>query len=491
MDDMLSAFDSFFIHLESPRTPMHMGSIGIFEGEPLRAADGRIRIDEVRAVIEQRLDRVPKLRRRPGPAPMFVLPRSWEDDPAFDITRHVRQAALPGPGSEEQLLDLCAEILSWPLDRSHPLWEMWFVEGLEGGRVAVLEKLHHAVADGLASVELAAVLLDMTRHVPAPPTRAQWQPRRASGTGRRAAHDLACMAARTRRGATTLAGGLRHPRRALGRAAEAADGMRSLFAPSPLAPGSSINMPIGPHRRIAVVRQSLAQLHIVERGAGVTLNDVLLTAVGGGIRMLLEARAEPLHELQVLVPVGLAHAGDGSLGNKVSAMVVRVPLDEPDPGAALRRTAAAVRDCKRHHQAQGAAALLSALDLLPQPGIAAVAQVVQHQPFVNLVVTNVPGPKGSLYAMGARMLEAIPIVPIAGNLSIGIAAFSYHGRLGIGIFADRDRCPDVALVARGMERTFSALVRRARRGSPGAPMRPGPLPARLPAGAAHATGATG
>ena len=462
MGELLTPLDSLFVRLESPRTPMHMGSIGIFEGGPLTGPDGCVRIEELRRRTEERLPLVPKLRRRLSSSPFLVLPRQWEDDPAFDVTAHVRQAAVPPPGTEEQLFELCAEILSWPLDRRRPLWELWLVEGLADGRVVVLEKLHHSVADGLGGVELAAILLDLRRHQPGPVVRPErWRPQSPPGMAELVAGDVLALTRRAAGRALRLAGDLARPRRAVARATAATDGLRSLFVPTPLAPKCSLNTAVGRRRRVAVVRQRLAALHVVEQWAGVTLNDVLLAGVVGGMRALHDARGEPLHDLQVMVPVGYGHDGD-PLGNNVSTMVVRLPLDVIDPLACLQRVAAVTRAGKRHHQAQGAAVLVSALGVGLQPGIGAVAGLVQHQPFVNVVVTNVPGPSASLYAMGSRMLEAFPIVPIAGNLSVGVAAFSYHGQLGIGILADRQSCPDVATLADGMEESFRVMVRAAR-----------------------------
>ena len=469
MSTALSPLDSLFLHLESPRTPMHMGSIGVFEGAPLTDADGRVRIEELRRRVDTRLRLVPKLRQHLSSSPLMLLPRRWEDDPAFDIAAHVRQAAVPSPGSDAELLELSAEILSWPMCRARPLWELWVIEGLAGGRIAVLEKLHHSVADGLGGVELAAVLLDLERHPrPAAGEPEAWHPRRGTGLARLVAEDMASMAhdAGSRMG--HRAAGVLHPRRVLCGAQSVVDGLRSLLTPAAaLAPRCSLNAGVGRRRRVAVVRQRLASLRTVERWAGGSVNDVLLTAVAGGVRALHLARREPMHDLQVLLPVGTGHHGDLALGNAVSAMVVRLPLDEADPLACLRRVAAATASAKRHHQAAAATALIGELGLGLQPGIAAVAAVIHRQPFVNLVVTNVPGPDDSLYAMGARMLEAIPIVPIAGNLSMGVAAFSYHGQFTVGILADRDRCPDVDVMARGMDHTFRVLVRRARAASAG------------------------
>ena len=457
LPDVLHGLDSLFLHLERPRTPMHSATIGLFEAAPLCDADGRLRIEELRARTARRLARAPRLRQRARRALLGVAPSTWEDDPRFDIEAHVRQAALPPPGTEEQLLELCAELLSWPLDPRRPLWEMWFLEGVGGGRVAVLEKVHHALADGLSDVALAGLLLDLS---PAPPPddETPWAPEPPMSVGRRLGGALAARATAEARRATAHLATLAHPAAALRDLGAVADGMASLISPSMLAPRSSLNAPIGLHRRLATARASMASVEALAHRTGTTVNDVLLTAVAGGMRDLLAGRGEAPAGLQVLVPVGAPVTRTGRLGNDVSAMVVRLPLDEADPRRLHRAVATVTARAKRHHQARAGSVVVSALDLLSEPMVGMAARLVQHQPFVNVVVTNVPGPPVPLYAMGSRLLEAIPVVPLAGNLSVGVAAVSYDGTLVVGLHADRDRCPDLAVLAAGIDRTFAALL---------------------------------
>jgi WS/DGAT/MGAT family acyltransferase len=457
----LTALESLFLRIESPRTPMHMMTIAVFEGAPLTGPDGRLRIGELRAHTDARLHLVPRLRQRVHSAPFGLLAPVWEDDPAFDIARHLRQAAVPPPGSRRELLALCAELVSWPLDREHPLWELWFVEGLHGGRVAVVEKLHHAVADGLAGVELASVLLDLERHAPEP-TAEPWRPEVPArfpslrfDVGRAGA-----MVGDMVRGALTTA---RHPGRAWQRATTVAEGAASLFGPGVVAPRHTVNAPVGLHRRLAVVQEPLAELRRVERVTGATVNDQLLAAVAGGVRQWLERRGEQTagRTLQVLVPVGFEHGGTGGLGNHVAGMLVRLPLDQDDAARLLAEVSVALRRRKALHQADAAGLLVESLELAPQPLLEAAAHVVHHQPFINLVVTNVPGPQVPLYSMGARMLEAFPFVPVAGNLAVGVAAFSYAGHLGVGIVGDRDAVPDLDVLTGAISATFRAIRRLA------------------------------
>ena len=456
--DVLTPLDASFLAMESGHTPMHMGSIGIFEGGPLHDARGCLRLDEVRAEVESRLHLVPKLRKRVRLPLVGESAPVWVDDPDFDIAAHVHQAALPEPGDEAQLLDLCARLMSCPLDRGRPLWDIWLIDGLEGGRVAMLEMLHHSVADGLAGVELATVLLDLEPRAPAPHPSDGWRPapppRRMAVT----VDGLADWADAIWRLTVDGFSALRHPSRAGHLVARYVGAFASLL-PRP-ASDYSLNVPVGFDRRAVAVRHSLHELRRAEHHLGVTLNDLLLTAIASGVHDLLTARGEPTEGrlLQVLVPVGSDHHDDHRLGNEVSAMVVRLPIGAAPAAERLREVARAERSSKDRDQASATHLLLSSLDALPPAAVAAASHLVHHQPFVNLVVTNVPGPDVPLYVLGARMLEAIPLVPLAGNLSVGVAALSYDGQLAIGILADPHACPDVDVLARGVDRCFNELV---------------------------------
>lgn len=255
-------------------------------------------------------------------------------------------------------------------------------------------------------------------------------------------------------------GALCHPLRTVGDTARLADALGTLLTPISIAPKTSLNAPVAHGRKFTVVRQRIDELGRVERRFGVRLNDILLSAVAGGVHCLLSARGERVdgQSVQALVPVGIDHHGDHRLGNRVSAMLVRLPVGSTGPVARLWEVAGATSRCKRHHQALAGELLVGMLDPLPQPAIEAVTRLVHHQPFVNLVVTNVPGPDVPLYAMGARMLEAFPIVPLAGNLSVGVAALSYDGQLTLGLLADRDSCQDLDVLREGIEHSFSQLI---------------------------------
>ncbi len=451
---------------------MHMGSIGIFEGTPLRAEGGAIRTEALRTEIGSRLHLVPKLRRRVRFTPLGMASPVWVDDVAFDIAHHVREVALPQPGTEASLKDLCAELMARPLRRDRPLWEIWIIDGLEDGRVAMMEKLHHSMADGLAGVELVTVLFDLDRNpVRADPSPHSWGPTPPPRQGSIIAHDLGRHLATPLHLVANAMGFLRHPMGAGRDVAHYASALRSVIRCQSVATSLSINVPVGEGRQVEFVRQPLDDLHSLAGCFGVTINDLLLTAVAGGARCLLSARGEGIEgrSVQVLVPVGADHHGDHQLGNRVSAMLVRLPIGPSDPVDRLRLVSRAQASCKHHHQALATALLLELLDPLPQPALAAVTRLVHRQRFFNLVVTNVPGPGVPLYVLGARMLEAFPFVPIAGNLSVGVAALSYGEQLTIGLLADPGACADLAVFADGIERSFAELAAVADRQPPTVP----------------------
>ncbi len=458
--DLLTELDASFLYMESSHTPMHMGSIGIFEGSPLHDARGCLRLDEVRAQVQSRLHLVPKLRKVVRLPLLGEAAPVWVDDPDFDITDHVRAAAVPEPGDEAQLFAICARLMSSPLDRDRPLWEIWLIDGLEDGRVAVFEMIHHCMADGLAGIELASALLDLEARPPGHHNADWWEPAPAPRRLAVIADELAQFGGVVSMVAADAWHAAWHPSRAGRVLSRYTSAFYDLLSPTPVAPHLSLNAPVGFDRRALVVRQRMDDLRRAEHLFGVTLNDLLLTAVAAGVHDLLSARGEVMdgRQLQVLVPVGADHHGDHQLGNEVSAMLVRLPISAAPAEERLREVAGAQRSHKEHGQARATHLLLSSLDTLPPAAVSAASHLMHHQPFVNLVVTNVPGPDVPLYMLGARMLEVIPFVPLGGNLSVGVAALSYNGAFTIGVLADPDACPDVDILSEGISRCFAELL---------------------------------
>lgn len=458
--ERLTALDASFLHAESPATPMHVGSVAVFEGAPFFDDDGRFRIDELRERVASRLHLVPRFRKKVQWVPLGQGRPVWVDDDDFDIARHVRVMVLPGPGSRQQLYDLCELLQMRLLDRDRPLWELWFVGGLDDGNVAMVEKVHHALVDGVSGVDAATATLDLDRDAPFAPGPA-WSPAPAPSPGRLLTDSLWQRLTDPVELGRSAQAVLRAPGRLLREAAEVGAAATTVLAPRSLLSTTSLIRPVGRRRRLVPVRQDLAELKRAKAAFGATVNDVVLAAVAGGVRQLLQARGDDVdgRELHVLVPVSVrADHEHLALGNRVGSLFVGLPIGEDSAIGRLELIRQAVGDQKDRHLAEGTELVLEWMDHLPPMLTGALARTIHRQPFVDLVVTNVPGPQVPLYCMGAEMLDVTPIVPLGGNLSVGIAILSYNGAITLGIHADRDACPDVAVLADGIRDAFAELL---------------------------------
>lgn len=455
----MSALDASFLGAESARTPMHVGAVVVFEGAPFFDADGAFRLQAVRDRISERLHLLPTLRQRVVTVPLRLGRPFWADDPDFDIANHVRVEHLEAPGDRAALEALADRSNMEVLDRRRPLWELIFVTGLDDGNVAMVEKVHHAMVDGVAGVDLASVLLDAERDVEAmaPP---EWRPaplpeaatlvtegvREGIRQPLDALRWMASTAVSPSRLASHVRGALAVTGAVVGLGAERRR--------------TSINVTVGSRRRLVPVPRPMAELGAVGHVFGVTVNDVVVSAVIASLTRLLRARGEtPPAELRVLIPVSIRSDDEhGAMGNRVSAMLVSLPTHEHDPVLRLATVHRRIAAMKREHEAQGTELLLEAIELLPAPLLEALSGAIHSQPFVDLVITNVPGVSFPLYFLGAELLESVPVVPLGGNLSIGVAALSYDGLLTLGVHADAERCPDVEVFARGIDEAFEELI---------------------------------
>ena len=456
----LTALDTSFLRMERADLPMHVGAVSTFEGGPLLNRRGRLRIRAIRSEVERRLHLVPRFRQVVREIPLGAGLPVWVDDPTFDISKHVRTATVAPPGDERQLLDFTTELHRQVLDRSRPLWELWCVEGLAGGRVALIEKVHHAMIDGVSGVDVATVLLDLTPDFH-PTVAPAWQPGRVPSAPQRlidAVVDRALLPAAFGR---TMLAGWRHPQSWLRPSLEGGHDTWRALGGLERAPSTSLNGPVGTERRLAVIRQPLDQVKEAGGRYGATVNDVIVAAVTHGLRELLDGRGE-LHDrlvLKALVPVSLRSGAErGQLGNRVGALVAPLPVGIPDPVARLRFISDELHEMKARGDAAASARLLDWANWWPPRLISAAGPLVRRQPFVNVVVTNVPGPPVPLYALGARMLDTCPVVPLGGNLPLGVAILSYNGQLNIGVHADPDACPDLDVFTAGVDRGFAHLV---------------------------------
>ncbi|MGH9136879.1 MAG: WS/DGAT/MGAT family O-acyltransferase [Acidimicrobiales bacterium] len=473
--ERLSAQDSAFLHVEKPQQPMHVGSLGILDGGPLHDEHGRFKIDEARDVIASRLHLVPRFRKKVLFVPLQQGRPVWVDDEQFDLAYHVRLTALPKPGSEEQLLALFARIQGHLLDRRRPLWELWFVEGLEGGRVATIQKTHHCMVDGVSGVDVATVLFDLSPEV----TQLEPPPWKASPSPSPTQLMLESVVERAVEPAEivrTARAAWRGPRRVLDRTRDLA---RVVVSTVPQAPKMPWNVPISPHRRWVPVRVPLAEAKAIKDAASadprfggrITLNDVVLASVTAGLRAFLESRDEPLDpglELKAMCPVTMrpkeerdaaAAQGSAALGNRVSMMTAALPVGLEDPADRLRAVSEVMRTLKESGDAVSADMLVQMTNYVPPTVLAMASRLLVGSRAVNLTVTNVPGPQFPLYCLGAEVLEAFPYVPILDGQALCVAILSYNGQLEFGITTDRDVMPDIPVFADGIRDGFRELAK--------------------------------
>jgi WS/DGAT/MGAT family acyltransferase len=457
--DRLTALDHSFLFMERPNAPMHVGSVAIHERGALESHEGGVDIDLLRRGIAGVLHRIPRYRQRLDWVPVEGTP-VWVDDEGFNLDYHVRHTSLPKPGDADQLRLLTARVMAQRLDRSRPLWEMWVVEGLEDDRFAVLSKVHHCMIDGVSGVDLMNVLMspspDSEIFEPSP-----FVPRPAPSRGELLRDEVlrrALLPLRAVRDVREFLREAQNTRRELGvrtRALrETIGGMMRQPTPTPL------NDRVSPHRRFDWFTLEVEAVKAVRRALGGSLNDVVLATVAGGVRRFLERRRVPVDGLdfRVMAPVSVRSENErGRLGNRVSAWIVPLPLAEPDPALRLRTIAARTAELKHDRQAVAAEVLTQAADWTPATLLALGARNATRQLPFNLVVTNVPGPQIPLYLFGSRMLESYPVVPLLDGLGLGIALFSYDGKLCWGFNADWDLLPDLDDFVNDVAESFAEL----------------------------------
>jgi WS/DGAT/MGAT family acyltransferase len=456
--ELLSAVDAQLSYYDTPETPMNMGNVCVFEGGPLLDASGAFRLADVREAIASRLHLVPRYRRKLIEVP-FLHP-ILVDDRDFDIADHVELIRLAAPGTEEQLKEAFARVHEGMLDRSRALWKIVFVEGLQDGRVGMIQKIHHAPFDGATTVRIMERLFDAVAQPAATEPAPPWDPAPPP-------HPLEVAAAVLQEqvhAAWKMGSGppALDPQR--GREwLETVDALRH-FAP---APPTSLNRPVGPRRRFDWIPTTLAEVKRMRALVpGSKLNDVMLAAVAGGLRELFAGRGEDVESIRprVFVPVDArdpAGAADQP-GNRLSAMVLELPIDEPDPVARLATIAGEMARLKAGRQQAAMELLLDMANFTPPVLLAATGPQSQRSgSFMNLTVTNVPGPRHELYLLGAKMLELNPMLPIGNQLTVNVAVESYVDKLSIGVCCDPDAVPDLDELKGGIEDTLRELLARA------------------------------
>ncbi len=444
----MSALDASFLAVETSSAHMHVGWVAEFTA----AEESRLpSFAQLLSHIERRVARAPRYRQRLAPVPLGVHTPEWIDDQAFSIERHVYCA--PGP-----LHDLVDQVMSMPLRRDRPLWELWICHNPQARTFAIVGKAHHCMVDGIAAVELGSMLLDTTRE-PGACEPDDWQPAPPPSAERLLA-----------RGVRDLLGEqlglLRWPLRAASSPAGAARGTaagvvrvtRALSHSLRAAPASVLNGPLSPLRRLAWTERPLADLREVKRMYGTSVNDVVLAAVAGGMRTYLLRRGEQPVALKAMVPVNVRDSKDADLGNHISFMFAELPCDEPDALERLEHVHATTSARKRNREPQGADLALKAAEHTPGVVQHAISRVLASPRTFNLVVSNIPGPTQPMYLLGCPLQAIYPMVPLTDRHAVSIGMTTLGERACFGVYADREALPDAGALAADIDDALTELL---------------------------------
>jgi WS/DGAT/MGAT family acyltransferase len=455
--ERLSPLDAAFLSLESPDAPMHVGWAATFAPRP----DGsRPSFEEIRAHIGGRLGRAPRYRQKLADVPLGLGDPVWVDDPQFDIDDHVLRARH---GDFGRLAD---EVLSTPLQHGRPLWELWIAEQLDDGRLGVVGKAHHCLVDGLAAIELMALLLDAEPEPPDPADEPEWTPQAGSGTFELAADAVRHQAEDALELARLPLGYALNPSRLLDLPADVWRTSRALLnTAAPLAPTSRLNGAMSAERHLACARRSLSDIKTVKARFGTTVNDVLLAATAGALRSLIDERDERPRAIKAQVPVSVA-APDERWGNRLAFLFVALPTLESDPVWRLRDIHVTMRDRKRAGEPETVDAVFNVVSRAPGPVRRLASRIIASSWLSNLTVSNIPGPSAPLYLMGCEALEAYPVVPLTDGHGISIGMTTIQDEACVGVYAQAELADDADRIARGIGEEIDALL--ARSGLPGA-----------------------
>ncbi len=456
--DKLTPLDALFVDAEDEdeNTSMAIASIAVFEG-PVPSHD------ESLALIAARLPSMPRYRQKLRTVPFRLGRPVWVDDPDFDIRYHIRRTALPEPGGDQQLAELIGRVMSRRLDRDHPLWEYWIVEGLARDRWALISKVHHCMVDGVGGADMYRVILESAPEPEQPPGDTETETDQLPSAASLIAEAGADMARLPARNVRALSDAITNPSRAIRQVADVTRAV-ARFTPSLWpAVSSSLSGTIGQQRRYTWARSSLADIKTIKREFGGTVNDVVLAAISSGFRALLLSRGEEPepHEVPSLVPVSVRAPGDeGSFGNQVSATVADLPVHIPDPVQRLGAIRAELDSLKQSNEAAIGESLVTLGHYSLYPLTSWLVRLVFRLPQREIVTvtTNVPGPQQPLYWMGRRLEEIIPYVPIASTVRISVSIFSYAGNVTFGITGDYAANPDLDVLTRGIEHGLSELL---------------------------------
>jgi diacylglycerol O-acyltransferase len=477
----LTSLDAQFLAVESASTYGHVGGLAIYD--PSTAPGGKVELEDVCRVVGKRLHLLPPFRWRLVKVPFGLDLPYWIEDPDFDLDFHIRDSAVPPPGNDRQLAETAARIFARPLDRSHPLWELYLIHGLEGGRIAQLTKVHHSVVDGVSGNEILTVLLDDSpegREIPPADDASGKQevpgdlemlgrgllglpmwPLRALRAAPKALPNLTELpGANAFPAVPLLSRGLTHLRRAVG--GEQDRGI--LEVASARAPTTCFNAPISAHRRFSFGSVSLDTVKAIKNELGITVNDVVVALATSTVRDWLIERDElPEDPLVAMVPVSVRTEEErGTFGNRVSMMMVPLPTNEPDPLRRLLRTHELLRSAKERHNALPASLLTDATRFIPPALLARAARTTveilgRTRPPINLIVSNVPGPRTPLYCAGAQLQANYPVSAVVDGVGLNITVLSYRDHIDFGIVADRDLVDDTWSLFQGASDALDEL----------------------------------
>ena len=450
--EYMGALDAAFWELEDTHCGLHVASVAVFDGPPPTLA-------EVRDLYRRKLHLVPRLRQRMRRIPLGIGRPAWVDDPEFDLSYHVRACGLPRPGGTAELTTLMGRLMSTHLDPDRPLWQVSVVDGLAGGRWAIISKLHHSMVDGIAGISVLTSIFDTTAEAARVPLD-HWIPQPHSS----ADVLVSTVRAQLRSAVPTfrrLIASTANPRRRARQLRSFASGLRGYTAA--LTPGSSARLTgsLGTRRAYAVASVDLADLAAVREQHGGTVNDVVLAMVTTGMRDLLLERGEAPtpHLVRCLVPVSVRADGDSATNNQVSAIFADLPTEFADPFSRYAAITARTQALKSSGEALTGATLVSLARYLPpaalQLGLRAAFRLPQRA--VSSVVTNVRGPAHRLFVLGRPMIAHYPYVPLADRVRIGIAVTSYGDQLYFGITTDNDSVPDADVLQAGIVRGLAEL----------------------------------
>lgn len=466
--DRLTSFDTSFLVNEKSNGHMAIGAVLMCGGSPPSQEDFETH-------IRSRVHLLPRLRQRLVFPPLRLGTPFWIDDPEFDLVNHVRRTSLPPPGDDAQFHDLVGEILSPPLDRSRPLWELVLVDGFDDDRFAVVYKTHHAMADGFSAVDIGALLFDPEPNPEPSRDEEPWSPQPSPSNLDLAGRAVTGIWATARRMVSWLAGAVRRPRRAGKRAADGIAGLWEVtWALTKPAPKVPLNVEIGPARSFSWANFPLADFKLIKNALGVTVNDVILAATAAALRRWLGDRDVPADglELKALVPVSIRTVNEqGELGNRLTAMRGPLPVGIADPVERLRAVHEGMEALKDSKQPLGAEAIWGLndwfRDFAPPVLLGPTAAINFSTRLFNLLVTNFPGPQIPFYLLGREVEGVFPIGFLARRHALAIAIVSYNGKIGFGILADRASMPDLERISGYLREAVDELLAAARIASAG------------------------